>query len=132
MNVFADSSAIYAVLAANDTNHPGARDAWTHLAAVSATVFCTNYVLLELVSLLQHRVGMAAVRAFEEEVAPVLSVHWISADDHRDAVQALLTANRRELSLVDCTSFAAMRRLGIRTAFVFDEHFAEQGFTCLP
>jgi predicted nucleic acid-binding protein len=36
------------------------------------------------------------------------------------------------LSLVDCTSFQVMRQLGIDTAFAFDEHFAEQHFTCIP
>jgi predicted nucleic acid-binding protein len=41
---------------------------------------------------------------------------------------ALLTAGRRELSLVDCVSFACMRRLGITRALHFDRHFKEQGF----
>jgi predicted nucleic acid-binding protein len=45
---------------------------------------------------------------------------------------ALLTANRRQLSLVDCVSFEMMRRLGIKTAFTYDRHFSEQGFECLP
>jgi len=39
-----------------------------------------------------------------------------------------LTAARRQLSLVDCISFEVMRRRGIKTAFTFDDHFAEQGF----
>jgi len=132
MNVFVDSSAFYAVLDGNDINHISALTTWSSLATMGASVFCTNYVLLETASLLQHRMGMAAVRAFEEEVVPVLGVRWISADDHRDAVQALLTANRRQLSLVDCTSFDTMRRLSIRKAFTFDAHFGEQGFECLP
>ncbi|RME55690.1 MAG: VapC toxin family PIN domain ribonuclease, partial [Caldilineae bacterium] len=40
-------------------------------------------------------------------------------------------ANRRGLSLVDCTSFVVMQQLGIDTAFAFDNHFKEQGFTLL-
>jgi len=40
----------------------------------------------------------------------------------------LLTAGRRELSLVDCVSFACMRRQGLTRAFHFDRHFREQGF----
>lgn len=43
-----------------------------------------------------------------------------------------LTANRRQLSLVDCVSFTVMRERGIKTAFVFDDHFEEQGFECIP
>ncbi|MDP2857839.1 MAG: VapC toxin family PIN domain ribonuclease, partial [Bacillota bacterium] len=45
---------------------------------------------------------------------------------------ALLTAGRRNLSLVDCVSFDVMRRLGMEKAFAFDAHFAEQGFQCMP
>jgi predicted nucleic acid-binding protein len=37
-------------------------------------------------------------------------------------------AHRRGLSLVDCTSFAIMRRQAITRAFHFDRHFQEQGF----
>ena len=32
---------------------------------------------------------------------------------------------------VDCISFETARRLGINTVFAFDQHFVEQGFTCL-
>ena len=132
MSTFVDTSAFYAVLAENDINHTPALDAWRDLAATMADVSCTNYVLLETTALLQHRLGIASVRAFQEEIVPVLHVQWLSADDHRAAVQALLISGRRNLSLVDCTSFDTMRRLGIRTAFTFDQHFAEQGFDCLP
>lgn len=45
-----------------------------------------------------------------------------------DAVGAMLTASRRRLSLVDCTSFEAMRHKKITKAFAFDQHFVEQGF----
>jgi predicted nucleic acid-binding protein len=43
-----------------------------------------------------------------------------------------LTSARRRLSLVDCTSFEVMRRLGITSAFAIDRHFVEQGFEVLP
>lgn len=41
---------------------------------------------------------------------------------------AVLTADRRGLSITDCISFKVMRRRGIRAAFTFDRHFREQGF----
>jgi len=46
-------------------------------------------------------------------------------------MELLISANLRKLSLVDCTSFVLMRRLGVETAFAFDQHFVEQGFVCL-
>ena len=59
---------------------------------------------------------------------PMLHVEWVDADLHAAGMAALLTAGRRDLSLVDCVSFACMRRLGITRALHFDRHFKEQGF----
>jgi predicted nucleic acid-binding protein len=47
-------------------------------------------------------------------------------------MSALLAANRRSLSLVDCTSFEIMRQAGLDTAFTFDSHFRELGFKMIP
>ena len=47
------------------------------------------------------------------------------SEDHD---KALLTADRRHLSIVDCTSFEIMRKQGIEKVFCFDKHFKEQGF----
>ena len=72
--------------------------------------------------------GSVPVRGFQDAVAPVLGVVWVDAELHAEGTAALLTANRRELSLVDCVSFACMRRQGLTRAFHFDRHFREQGF----
>ena len=58
--------------------------------------------------------------------------HGRAGEDHRGAVQALLAADRRGLSLVDCSSFLVMRRLGLKVAFAFDEDFGHQGFETVP
>jgi predicted nucleic acid-binding protein len=44
----------------------------------------------------------------------------------------MLSAGRRDVSLVDYTSFHVMRVGSIRKAFTFDPHFSEQGFTPVP
>jgi len=113
----------------DDQNHGLASEVWEHLVDDDAILFCTNYVILETVSLIQHRFGMHLVEAFVTRVQPLLHVEWVNDWLHQAAISALLAANRRRLSLVDCTSFVAMRRLGIDTAFAFDQHFVEQGFT---
>jgi predicted nucleic acid-binding protein len=65
---------------------------------------------------------------FLDEVLPVVDVQWIEAGTHDAAVAAMLSAGRRNLSIVDCTSFELMRSLGVKKAFAFDRHFKEQGF----
>jgi len=89
-------------------------------------------VLVETTALLQHRIGVAAVRALHEEVTPILQVDWVSEERHRAGLEAVLAAARKKLSLVDCVSFQTMRNRGVRTAFSFDAHFREQGFSTKP
>jgi predicted nucleic acid-binding protein len=87
---------------------------------------------VETTALVQHRLGMEAVRVLCGDMLPALDVHWIGEDEHRQAQNALVAADRRSVSLVDCSSFHVMRSLMVRTAFAFDPHFREQGFEVLP
>ena len=132
MTAFVDTSAFYAVLDADDSNHRRASEAWRRLLAGATLLFTTNYVLLETAALLQHRLGIAAIRAFHENVSPLLRVEWIEESGHKAAVEAVLAAGKKKLSLVDCVSFQVMREVGVRTVFCFDRHFGEQGFEIIP
>lgn len=128
MSVFVDTSALVAVLHAGDENHTRAARSFRALLESDEELVTTSYVLVETVALLQHRFGLAAVRGFQDAVVPVLGVVWVDAELHAEGAAALLTAGRRELSLVDCVSFACMRRQGLTRAFHFDRHFRDQGF----
>ncbi len=133
MIVFVDTSAFLAVFDADDAHHGTAREVWEELLTdASTTLLTTSYVLIETYALLQRRLGMAAVRAFSQDAMPVLSVQWIDEARHRMGVEALLAANRRRLSLVDCVSFECVRSAGADRVFAFDRHFAQQGFALLP
>lgn len=131
MRVFVDTSAFLAVLQSNDVNHQIAKQIWGRLLNEKANLICTNYVLLETVSLIQNRLGMKALKAFVEDVIPLLHIEWVNEPIHQAGLSALLTANRRRLSLVDCISFETARRLGLTTVFAFDQHFVEQSFILL-
>ena len=74
---------------------------------------------------------MAAVRGFQEDILPLITLEFVSPEMHRSGIAALLSASRRSLSLVDCVSFELMRSLGIRSVFAFDNHFKEQGFVIM-
>ena len=64
----------------------------------------TNYILLEAIVILKNRIGIEAVRLFNDDITPVLKVHWIDGDTHN---------------------------LNIRQAFTFDSHFIDIGFKVL-
>ena len=129
--VFVDTSALLSVLSSTDREHLKARDIWLRILSSDDELVTSNYVLVETTAILQNRLGLDAVRVFEQEVVPALRVEWIDKATHGTAVSAVLASGRRKLSLVDCTSFEILRRLGIEQVFAFDPHFAEQGFALL-
>jgi predicted nucleic acid-binding protein len=132
MLLFVDTSAILAVMNADDEFHSSAREAWADALARNTPLVVTNYILVETVALLQARVGIEAVALLESDILPVFDIRWVDEVSHRTAMAMLLAAGRRRLSLVDCASFECMRRSGLRTAFTFDPHFREQGFEIVP
>ena len=128
MMLFIDTSAFLAVLNADDINHAKAKKKWESIITEKYSLICSNYILLETTVLIQRRFGIQALRAFQENVHPLLNVQWINENIHQIAISMLLTADRRHLSIVDCTSFEIMRKQGIEKVFCFDKHFKEQGF----
>jgi len=132
MSVFLDTSGIVAVIDRNDSNHARADRLWRRILASEESLVTSNYVLVETFALIQHRIGIEAVRELVRDVVPVLTIRWIGEEQHNSATGAVIAAGRRRLSLVDCTSFEVMKELGIRRCFAFDPHFREQGFECLP
>jgi len=126
--IYVDTSAIYALLDRDDQNHPAARERWLHMLEAGSPLFTTNYVVVEIFALAQRRLGFDAVRTIQQDILPAIEVRWMDEASHSLAVAALLAARRRNLSLVDCASFSAMRHTGARVAFAFDRHFAEEGF----
>ncbi len=132
MSIFIDTSGFIAVLDKDDASHTEAAKTWMDILTSEEDLVTTNYVLVETCALVQNRLGMAAIKVFQEDIVPVLRIEWIDKAVHYAATGILLAAVRKKLSLVDCVSFETMRLLGITTAFTLDKHFKEQGFTSLP
>jgi len=132
VTVFVDTSAFYAMGDQNDESHDAAVAKWADLLSQEALLVTHNYVLLETSALLQNRLGMTALRDFLDNVVPLLTIDWVSAERHRRGVEAVLAAQRRKLSIVDCISFQTMRERGVAEAFCFDSHFRERGFSAIP
>lgn len=131
MTAFVDTSVLYAVLDADDKRH---QDATTALgeALGRERLVTTSYVVVETAALVQRRLGLPAVRDLLERLVPSFDVRWVDQELHEAGVDAMLSAGRRAVSLVDHVSFEHMRRRRIRTAVTLDRHFARAGFDLVP
>lgn len=131
MITFIDTSAILALLATNDPQHQNAVACYASLLETPYSLVTTNYVVVETIALVQNRIGLAAVQDLLQDILPSMDVMWIDITLHSQAIMTLLTANRRTLSIVDCSSFVFMRSHDLTTVFTYDSHFEEHGFQCL-
>ena len=132
MSVFADTSAFYALLVRTDASHTAVRTAFARLLRDGRPLWTTSFVIVETMALLQHRIGLAAARDFDEQVLPVVHVRWVDEPLYRLGTDRLWREDRRHLSLVDSVSFEFMRTEGITAALAVDPHFREAGFDVLP
>ena len=121
MSLFVDSSVWYAGVDSADVDNARAK---AILAAGEALV-TTDHVLVETWLLLRNRIHRKAAERFWEGLrSGAALIEPVGLADLEAAWQIGLTFPDQDFSLVDRTSFAVMRRLGIERAASFDNHFA--------
>jgi predicted nucleic acid-binding protein len=130
--IFVDTSALYALISTEDQNLTLAVATWRYFLERGDLLLTNNYVLVECFALIQNRLGIEFIRTLQSNIVQFLQIDWIGEQQHTSSVHDVFTANRRQLSLVDFSSFETMRRLGVRKVFSFDEHFREQDFEVIP
>jgi uncharacterized protein len=121
MSLFVDTSVWYSAVVPNDADNARAK---AILGGGDALV-STDHVLLETWFLLRSRVHRAAAERFWEGLrSGAVVIEPVGLADLESAWQIGLAFPDQDFSLVDRTSFAVMRRLGIDRAASFDDHFA--------
>ena len=125
--IFLDTSAIFALADAQDSNHNQALDLFGQALGTGEEILVHNYVVVESAALLQRRLGLNTSLRFLDETQ-AFQIHWISSTDHEQAVTLLNERSRLGLSLDDCASFVVTRRFGVSHALAFDSAFEQEGF----
>jgi len=85
----------------------------------------TDHVVIETWFLLKSRHSQSAGMRFWDRVRTgAVRIEFATAGDLRQAWRISQAFPDQDFSIVDCTSFAVMERLGIRTVLTFDHHFS--------
>jgi len=132
VSLFVDTSAFYALLDRDDRFHEDAKTVWLDELEEETSLLTHNYIVLETHALLQSRIGLDAARVFEDDLLAPVRVLWVDEPLHIQATEAHLSADKRQISLVDRISLLLMRKRGLSTAFCFDEDFSKHGFDVRP
>jgi len=121
MSLFVDTSVWYAAVAFSETQNSRARE----ILKSDDTLYTTDHVLVETWALIRNRIHHKAAEQFWEGIRDgVTVIEPVGLADLEIAWQIGLSFGDQDFSLVDRTSFAVMRRLGIERAASFDNHFA--------
>jgi len=133
VRTFVDTSALYALLDADDDNHAAAASWFGGPGASATEVLVTHsYVVVESAALVHHRLGAPAVRDLFDALLPTLAVMFVDATLHARASAAYLAGLGRRVSFVDRVSFQLVRDTALDRAFAFDRDFAREGFIVVP
>jgi predicted nucleic acid-binding protein len=122
--IFVDTGAWFATLVPDDIFHSAAAE---FVRTNEEPLVTTDYILDELLTLLRARGHSSRGDVFVRQVLEgrITRLEWVTDDDF---VQAALVYRRNtSWSFTDCVSNTVTRRLGIKKAFAFDEHFKQFG-----
>jgi len=121
MSLFVDTSIWYAAADKSDASNSRAK------AALSAgePLVTTDHILVETWALIRYRLGRRVAERFWEGLrSGAATIETVGAADLDAAWEIGKSYRDQDFSIVDRTSFAVMRRLGIERAASLDDDFA--------
>lgn len=120
-----DSSAILALIDAEDADHKNAVSVAEAIARERRPSFITNYLEAETHALLLRKLGRALARQWL--LSAPLPVLRVRPDEEDRAREIIARYSDKDWSLCDAISFSVMESRRVRTAFSFDRHFQQYG-----
>lgn len=131
--VFIDTSAFIAMKVEDDINHIKAQQFLGVIKEKRLRLHTTNFILDEVYTYFckSHAVAIEMAELIMNN--PLILLHRVAVEDENRAIEVLKAFKDKDFSYTDATSFTVMERLGIKTAFVFDDHFMQYGkFIVVP
>jgi predicted nucleic acid-binding protein len=93
--------------------------------ATGERLLTSDHVLVETWLLMAHRLGRDSAQTFWERIqSGGAAVEPATQGDLQVALDIAHTFSDQDFSIVDCTSFALMQRLGVHRAASLDDHYA--------
>jgi predicted nucleic acid-binding protein len=129
--VFLDTVGMLAVWDSRDQWHDAAERVFERLIRANTPLVTTEYVLMECGNAAARRPYRNRVNAPRQRLAAANLIQQVSENELASAWNAFERGKAGDPGIVDCISFAVMRRLGLTEVFSNDQHFTAAGFTTL-
>ena len=124
-SVLWDSSAILALLDADDADHKEAAGIARQFATDGRPCFVTNYIEVETHALLLRKLGRSLARQWL--LTGNLPVVRVQPREEERAREILVKYSDKDWSLCDAISFSIIDTRNVGAAFSFDRHFVQYG-----
>lgn len=132
ISLFVDTSGWASVFDSRQAEHQRAIALFKQFHQQQVRIVTTNYVLAELVALLDSPLKISRPQIFQIidtiKTTSYLEAIHIDADIDRAAWELCKSRPDKAWSLVDCSSFVVMQQLNIQQALTGDRHFEQAGF----
>ncbi len=128
--VFVDSGAWIALALSRDPLHGRAREQWDVLRGAGARLHTSIPVMIETFTFLDRNANRDVALTWKESISELGTLKILPCElvDLERSWEYFRRSDLHQLSAVDATSFAIMKRARIRIAYTFDHHFAGVGF----
>lgn len=130
MNLFVDTSAWYALNDRSDQHRDAALESMSRISSGQVGLITSDYILDESLTLISARANRRTAVAFGDLLLKSSTIQLVTITEElrQSAFELFKKFSDKDLSFTDCTSFALMKKLKLKTAFTFDEHFRQVGF----
>jgi predicted nucleic acid-binding protein len=138
--IFIDAGPFYALNTPHDQYHDQAQAVIQTISKQEFRLVTTDYVIDEALTMLitsrkagyHFALNLLKFLSGKGKNRPAVHTEFISQDRFHQSIEVFRRYNRdKTWSFTDCTSFAVMKELKIKTAFTFDDHFDQMGFKIL-
>ena len=135
--VFVDTGGWIAIAVKRDRYHKKAAICYRKLSRDKVRLVTSNSVLAETYTRIRYDDGHTKALQFNaliQEAIKVgrLNLEWVTPAIHKEAWDIFERYADQDFSFVDCTSFAIVKRVGVKEAFGFDDHFKTMGLILKP
>jgi len=135
MKLFVDTGAFIALTDADDENHKAAAFFYRSAKEKKMRFVTTNFVVCETMNYLRARISHDIAVHFRENLKKscFIEIITITPPNEETAFNIFKRYADKDFSFTDCTSFAIMNSLKLKSAFAFDKHFEQfEGISRFP
>lgn len=129
--IFVDTDAFVAVVKQEDTTHEKSIRLFQQLQKENVSLLISNYIFLEVVTVISQKVGHKEAVLFIDNMQKddsLLVIKRVDEELEEEAIRIFKAQTSKNVSFVDCTNMAFLKRGYADAIFSFDEIYRKNGY----